>query len=252
MSDGSNGLNNLFDGIEIGSKEMNPNSGNTYSAGIKFMSFDSNILNGTEPKFVAAIAPRATEPYILSKPRWNGIGFATTINDPGIGSTPIVRMTIDEDGQIGMGSSTSIPDADLHIRQIDTKIPKLFVTGTTDGSGMVYVGKSITYGGGIGYDGDGIPTMVGDNDRFTLLGEMLVLISVMSWPYNSGLVRINDLGGTGTRMVVADAIENLSTQTINTGVYRSKCSCWEWINLWWFNTRCYAKHRRRKWNNSRC
>ena len=39
----------------------------------------------------------------------------------------------------------------------------------------------------------------------------------MSWPYNSGLVRINDLGGTGTRMVVADAIGNLSTQTINTG-----------------------------------
>ena len=33
MSDGSNGLNNLFDGIEIGSKEMNQ-FGNTYSAGI--------------------------------------------------------------------------------------------------------------------------------------------------------------------------------------------------------------------------
>ena len=218
MSDGSNGLNNLFDGIEIGSKEMNPNSGNTYSAGIKFMSFDSNILNGTEPKFVAAIAPRATEPYILSNHGGMALDFATTINDPGTGSTPIVRMTIDEDGQIGMGSSTSIPDADLHIRQIDTKIPKLFVTGTTDGSGMVYVGKSITYGGGIGYDGDGIPTMVGDNDRFTLFRrDAGVDFPVMSWPYNSGLVRINDLGGTGTRMVVADAIGNLSTQTINTG-----------------------------------
>ena len=217
-SDGSSGLDNSFDGIELGSTEMNPSLGKRYSAGIKFMAFDPAVLNGGNPKFVAAIAPRATQAYTLPNHGGMALDFATTENNPGSGSTPSVRMTINHDGKIGMGTQTSSPDADLHIRKIDTEIPRLYLTGTTNGSGMVYVGKNINDGGGIGYDGDGIPSMVGDNDRFTLFRrDSGVDFQVMSWPYNSGVVRINDLSGTGTRMVIADNLGNLSTQTINTG-----------------------------------
>ena len=51
------------------------------------MSFDSNILNGTEPKFVAAIA-QATEPYILSN--HGGMVVATTASIQVL-TTPMVR-----------------------------------------------------------------------------------------------------------------------------------------------------------------
>jgi hypothetical protein len=51
--------------------------------------------------------------------------------------------------------------------QPDTWVSRIFATGVSEGAGMMFVGQSETYGGGIAYDGDGSPDIIGANDRIT-------------------------------------------------------------------------------------
>ena len=118
--------------------------------------------------------------------------------------------------RVGIGTGT--PSEDLHVLQADTDVANIYATGTTQGSGMFYAGQSTTFGGGFVYDGDGTPVLVGGTDRITFFRRNNgVDTDVMSFAYNDNTVRITDLAGAGSRMVVANAAGDLSTQTITTG-----------------------------------
>ncbi len=69
-------------------------------------------------------------------------------------------------GNVGLGDAT--PDDDLHVSRPDGDVASVTVAGTSQGAGRVYVGESLTAGGGISFDGDGSPDIAGGTDRLTL------------------------------------------------------------------------------------
>ncbi len=75
-------------------------------------------------------------------------------------------LTLASDGKVGIG--TSIPAEDFHVWRPDNDVARIYATGSAQGAGMVYVGQSTVFGGGIAYDGDAGPDIVGGNDRVTL------------------------------------------------------------------------------------
>jgi len=116
-----------------------------------------------------------------------GTGASFRVDDIDGDSTPFI---IDANGNVGIGRAS--PSATLHVYRPDTDIAKLYVTGSNQGSGMVYVGQSVAYGGGLSYDGDGNPGMVGDNDRITFFRRSNGTDSeVFSYIHNSDDVRFS-------------------------------------------------------------
>ena len=70
----------------------------------------------------------------------------------------------------------------------DSQNAEIRAYGNTQGTGVVYVGQSTAYGGGIAYNGDGSPAY-GDfgTDRVTLFGRSgSVSHKVADWSYNNG------------------------------------------------------------------
>lgn len=118
--------------------------------------------------------------------------------------------------RVGIGTNT--PSEDLHVYRPDNDVARIYATGTTQGSGMFYAGQSETYGGGFVYDGDGAPALVGGTDRVTFFRRNNGAdTDVMSYSYNNSTLRLPSLAGTGSRMVVANALGDLSTQAISVG-----------------------------------
>ena len=96
-----------------------------------------------------------------------------------------IRVILDGSNGIVWASS------ELRATGTDAEIAQVSAMGTSQGSGVVYVGQSSTYGGGMSYDGDGTPTLVGDNDRITFFRRSNGTdTDVMSYSYNSSNVRI--------------------------------------------------------------
>lgn len=114
-----------------------------------------------------------------------------------------------------LGIGTTSPNSDLHVFRADNDIARVYATGGTQGSGMFFAGQSVAYGGGFVYDGDGTPALVGGTDRITFFRRNNGAdIDVMSYGYNSSVVRVSSLSGAGNRMVVANANGDLTTQAI--------------------------------------
>jgi len=90
-------------------------------------------------------------------------GDATISNDISI-SNGLLHAPADG-AAVGIG--TTAPSGDMHIRDTDAQAAELFITGFSQGSGMVYVGQSLTHGGGIRYDGDSTPAPTGTADHVT-------------------------------------------------------------------------------------
>ena len=88
-----------------------------------------------------------------------GVWTGSSLNAAGLYAEPSAT------GDVGVGTDT--PAASLHVYRPDTEVASISVAGSTQGSGMVFVGQSDTWGGGFAYDGDSSPDIVGGEDRIT-------------------------------------------------------------------------------------
>ena len=109
------------------------------------------------------------------------VANAITIDNGSIYSQPVLRSDV--------GIGTTSPGASLHVSRPDTEVSSIYATGSSQGSGVIYAGQSKDYGGGISYDGDGNPAMVGGTDRVTFFRRSGGTdTEVMSYPQNSNNV----------------------------------------------------------------
>lgn len=73
-----------------------------FGFGIKFCSSDAQFtsFSVTNPKFLAGIIPRATEGYNVDTDGGMAIDFLTSPNSPGATPTPLVRMSLGNEGNL--------------------------------------------------------------------------------------------------------------------------------------------------------
>jgi len=98
-------------GLELLANGMN-NTTAQYTPALKFGSTDGQFLT-TNPRFLAGIVGRATEVYGSTNSSGMALDFMTTADAQGDTPTPLVQMTIDQDGNVGIGTTT--PSAKLEI-----------------------------------------------------------------------------------------------------------------------------------------
>ena len=99
----------------------------------------------------------------------------------------ITPLAMTKTGNVGIG--TTNPAEDLHVYRGDSDVARIYATGANQGSGMIYVGQSTSYGGGLAYDGDGNPDIVGGTDRITFFRRNARTdYEVMSYRYSDNNV----------------------------------------------------------------
>ena len=99
----------------------------------------------------------------------------------------ITPLAMTKTGNVGIG--TTNPAEDLHVYRGDSDVARIYATGANQGSGMIYVGQSTSYGGGLAYDGDGNPDIVGGTDRITFFRRNAGTdYEVMSYRYSDNNV----------------------------------------------------------------
>lgn len=87
---------------------------NKYTPLIKFMTTDTAFTT-ENPKMSAAIFGRATESYAADTDGGMAIDFATSPDNVGATSVPTVRMSINQNGNVGIGAES--PGATLDVRK---------------------------------------------------------------------------------------------------------------------------------------
>ncbi len=123
-------------GINLVSPSMN-NTTQQYGSGLRFSSTDS-AFTVESPKFLAGIFPRATETYLTDIDGGMALDFFTSPNDVGTSSAPQLRMTINQDGFVGIGSTT--PAALLGVNGSGFFAGNLTATGTLNITGASTLG----------------------------------------------------------------------------------------------------------------
>lgn len=98
---------------------------------------------------------------------------------------------------------------DLLVYQADTAIADLEIRGAAQGSGRLFVGQSSTYGGGISYNGDDNPSMVGGTDKITFFRRSSGTdTEVFSYSYSSNTVTFaGDVTISGTASIDGTTFE---------------------------------------------
>lgn len=121
--------------------------------------------------------------------KWSGIAAvadSTYANTSGLAfyANETEEMRINGGGNIGMGTTSAA--ASLHIYRPDSDYASLALTGGSQGTGFVYVGQSMTHGGGMTYNGDGTPATVGTTDNLSFFVRNASSdTEVLRFPYNS-------------------------------------------------------------------
>ena len=121
------------------------------------------------------------------------------------------RFFINSGGDVGMGTTT--PGAALHVHRGETGVSSIYASGTGQGAGMLYVGQSAAWGGGLSYDGGSAsPDIIGEEDHVTFFRRSnSVDIEVFSCHVNS-----NDVTFSGS--VTATAHLNSSDRRFKKGI----------------------------------
>ena len=109
---GISALSRTMSGINIVSAGMNA-SASQFGSALKFLSSDPQFTT-ENPKFLAAIVPRGTETYDHDIDGGMALDFAITDNAQGATNVPVVKMTIDHTGNVGIG--TDEPSTSLEIQ----------------------------------------------------------------------------------------------------------------------------------------
>jgi len=134
-------------------------------------------------------------------------GAALTITDQAITQTgtnantltgpTTLNNTLNVNGNVNIETTT---DATLNIISHNDNIASINLYGnSTQGTGRVYVGQSISYGGGFLYDGDDNPSIVGNSDYVTFFRRNNGNdTQVFGYPYNSSDVFFYGNVGIGT------------------------------------------------------
>ena len=105
-------LSRTMAGINIVSAGMNAGA-SQFGSAVKFLSSDPQFTT-ENPKFLAAIVPRGTETYDHDIDGGMALDFAITDNAQGATNVPVVKMTIDHTGNVGIG--TDEPSTSLEIQ----------------------------------------------------------------------------------------------------------------------------------------
>ena len=100
---GESAITNTNAGWWLTAAGMNTTS--KYTPAIKFGSTDSNFTTDN-PKYLAGIVGRATETYAADTDGGMAIDFLTFPDNGGANGGPTTRMTIDQDGSVGIGTET--------------------------------------------------------------------------------------------------------------------------------------------------
>jgi len=104
---GQTALTRTMPGFET--ETLGQNVTDKYGAGLKFMSTDPQFTT-ENPKFLAGVIPRATEVYDGDTKGGMALDFAVTPDAPGTTNVPAIKMTLTQDGKLGLGL---IPTANM-------------------------------------------------------------------------------------------------------------------------------------------
>lgn len=130
-------------------------------------------------------------------------------------------------GTIDNGTSTTV-----EIKCDDTGTACLNVNGSDQGTGVVYVGQSSSYGGGLFYNGDGTPEFANGegNDRVSFFRRSAGTNEVVfSCAYHSNTVDFKatpTVNGSALVKVITGTINHGSTIPLPSGYSKSQC---KWI-----------------------
>ena len=135
---GESAIGNTNAGWWLSAAGMNTTS--KYTPAIKFGSTDSNFTTDN-PKYLAGIVGRATETYVADTDGGMAIDFLTFPDNGGANGGPTTRMTIDQNGSVGIGTETPARTLDVNGATANT----IGVFSSTDSTARVnFVDSSTT------------------------------------------------------------------------------------------------------------
>ncbi len=139
-------MNNDVDNISrtMGGLELNigRNQANDYQGAIKWTSTDVNFVT-ENPKFVAGIVAQTREHYSSDTDGGAALHFLTTPNNCGATNVPVIRMSIDNNGKVGVNKTQPTYDLEVDGQFRSTETSYL----ATDAGSKVGIGTtSVTKG----------------------------------------------------------------------------------------------------------
>ena len=192
---GESTISNTNAGWWLTSGGMNLTS--KYTPAIKFGSEDTAFTTDT-PKYLAGIVGRSTEAYAADTDGGMAIDFLTFPNNGGANGGPTTRMTIDEDGKVGIG--TEDPSQFFTVNGGTANVLGLFES--TDGTARISFsdnGTSSVFHVGIGAIANDLVLWAGDAQRVTVQ-------SAGNVSFESGkLDKYNGSAPTAGQLLIGDA-----------------------------------------------
>ena len=160
--------------------------------------------------------------YLLFSPAVGGVlaGYRQPGGDGGLTFVPSTNKlqigNTSNNGELEIGGTSAT--GTLKVISADTNIASISVYGSSQGTGDVYVGQSLSYGGGMMYHGDGTPTLsYATTDHIMFYRNSAgTRTRVFSYGYNDSTVYFTggiNVSGTITGDVTGNA------DTVTNGVY---------------------------------